>query len=114
MSKKIVISILVMLASFQAVASDMKNATILKMMVDTANGDKIFIKASGDVATTPSCATNSSWQFVLPLNSELTKETMTSFLLSAHMAGKKVRLVGNNLCDTYNSIETLRRIEFEE
>lgn len=97
----------------QAAASDMRNATIQKMMVDTTHGDKIFIKAAGNIDSLPSCSTNGTWQYVLPLNTELQKDTMTSMLLSAYMAGKKVRLTGSGVCDSYGSIETLNRVEFE-
>ncbi|MET1257011.1 hypothetical protein [Aliikangiella maris] len=92
-------------------ASDMHNAVIEKMMVDTANGEVLFIKAAGDVNAAPSCSTNQGWQYVLPLTSDLTKNNMMSLLLSARMAGTKVRLLGKGVCDAYSSIETLQRIE---
>lgn len=110
--KKIVACLLVGL-SIEAGASDMRNATIQKMMVDTHHGDKLFIKATGSVDSLPSCSINGTWQYLLPLDTELKKDTMTSLLLSAYMAGKKVRLTGSGQCDSYNTIETLRRIEFE-
>jgi predicted small integral membrane protein len=103
----------VALLSLNAVASDMRHATIQKMMVDTTHGDRLFIRATGTAGSFPGCSTNGSWQYVLPLDTELKKDTMMSLILTAYVAGKEVRLIGKDLCDSFSTIETLRRIEFE-
>ena len=98
-------------ASFFVNAGKTNNAIIDQLMVDEEYG-MVFIRAIGDTENQPECSGNGQWSYVLPLNSEIQKGTMTSFLLSAYMGGKRIQLIGKNSCDTFSSIETLKRIEF--
>ncbi len=108
-------TILIMMSAFSVNAGQVSNGKILRMMVNTQNSpEMIFIRVSGDLTNTPSCNINEMWQFVLPLSTEFQKDTITSFLLSAYMSGKSIRLDGNGACDTFSSIETLTRLEFIE
>lgn len=113
--KSIGMLVLILLLSCKAVAGQVASGKILQMMVNTQHStDMLFVRISGNLTGTPSCNINGAWQFVLPLDNELQKDTITSFLLSAYMSGKNIRLDGNNLCDTFSSIETLTRVEFLE
>lgn len=101
--------------SSQVIAGQMASGKITKMMVNTEHTpEMLFVGVSESLTGTPSCNTNGTWQFVLPLTSELQKTTITSFLLAAHMNGQTVRLDGNNTCDTFSSVETLTRFQFVE
>lgn len=112
--KKLITAIFLLLITTQASAGQVARGKILKMMVNTVNSPMLFVRISGELSGTPSCNTNGTWQFVLPLGTEIEKNTMTSLLLSAYISGKEVRLDGNNTCDTFSSIETLTRFEFVE
>ncbi len=112
LNKIIVGAALVSLSTFVS-AGKTSNAEIDRMMIDEAYGGLIFIRVDGATENMPECSTNGTWQYVLSLDTELQRETMTSFLLSAYIAGKKVQLIGKDVCDKFGSIETLKRIEFE-
>lgn len=111
---RITLATLLLLLSSGVLAGSVSGTLITRLMVDRSQGERIFIRIDGAVANSPSCNTNGTWQFVLPLTTEFEKDTITSLLLSAHMANKKVRLDGNNTCDSFSSIETLKRVEFVE
>ncbi|KZY42912.1 MULTISPECIES: hypothetical protein [unclassified Oleiphilus] len=105
--------ILLLSFSTASVASTLAGAVVDKLMVDTVNGGIMFVSATGTY-TASGCTTNSTWEYVLPLNSELRKSTMVSMLLAAYASGKTVLLKGNGVCgDTFSSIETLQRVSLE-
>ena len=93
-------------------ASDVSDVKIIRMMVDTAHGDKLFIKINKLPSNAPDCSINGTWQYVMPLTSELTKNTFMSMLLSAYMGDKTLRLQGTDDCKVFGSVETLKRVEF--
>ncbi len=114
MLNKILAGAILASLSVAASAGKTSSAIIDQMMIDESYGGVIFIRAMGEAESQPECSgSNGQWDYVLPLKSELQKDTMTSFLLSAYMAGKRVQLIGNGTCDSFSSIETLRRVEFE-
>lgn len=112
MKRILLFSLVQLLLTSYAMASDIQNVKLERLMVDTAHGDKLFVKVSGAAPQGPECSINGTWQYVLALDTELKKGTMTSFLLSAYMSGSSDRLIGTDSCEVYGSIETLRRIEF--
>jgi len=112
MSKKIIVFLLIFSFSFSSLASDVQGVKILRLMVDTVHGDKLFVKIDKVAEDVPDCSTNGTWQYVLPLSGELQKDTITSFLLSAYMGELNIRIKGTSACDVYGSIETLSRVEF--
>jgi hypothetical protein len=87
-------------------------------MVSTV-GNMAFIQIAGTNGSSgyktgnPSCSTNGpgQWSFVLPLTNTI-QEQMLNALVSAHASGQPVTLVGNGLCDTYSTVETLTNIIF--
>lgn len=111
---KVIVAFVLVLGAIQAYAGTMSRGQITKLMVDANHGDKIFVRVQGSVVDAPECSNNGAWQYVLPLDSELRRGAMMSFLLSAHIAGKQVRLDGKGVCDVYSTIETLTRVEFLE
>jgi hypothetical protein len=60
---------LILFASYSN-ASTLAGAVVDKLMVDSANGDILFVSATGTFTET-GCTTNTTWEFVLPLNSDL-------------------------------------------
>lgn len=104
----LLMSLLAIQTSFAATVS---NTGISVVMIDRKNGAKVFVKTSViKTANNPTCHTNTSWAFVLPLTNELEK-AMYSAILAAKNTGKKVNLVGTGDCGTHTGIETLNRIE---
>jgi hypothetical protein len=87
-------------------------------MVSTL-GTMVFIEiagyqtGNGYKAGNPSCSTNGpgQWSFVLPLTTTIQQQMLTA-LLTAHTTGSPVTLVGNGMCDTYSTVETLTNIIF--
>lgn len=67
---------------------------------------KAFVQVTGDKENSPSCHTNSSWSFALPLETDEDR-AVYSLLLSAHATGKTAQLEGRGLCEVHSSIETL-------
>jgi len=110
MYKKMVLVVGLLLAN-SAFAGVVQEGVITRLMIDKVHGNKLFIKVSGTHSEKLECHTNGTWQFVMPLSQELDKTIYVSMLLAAHASGKKIRLDGNNSCDVFGSIETLRRIE---
>ena len=98
--------------SSTAVASDVHNAKIERLMVDTSHGDKVFVKIDKIPGNSPDCSSNGTWQYAFMLDTELKKEIFVSFLLSAYMSNTSVRLTGTGECTAYPSIEALQRVEF--
>lgn len=113
MLKRMLVGSILMSISIFVFGGKTSSAKIEQMMIDEDYGGLIFIRAVGEIQNAPECAANGQWSYVLPLNSELQKTTMTSFLLVAYTTGKAVQLIGKNSCNEFNSIETLKRIEFE-
>ncbi|KZZ34317.1 MULTISPECIES: hypothetical protein [unclassified Oleiphilus] len=96
-----------------AETTKLANAEITNLMIDSINGDVLFISAEGELTGT-TCTTNQTWEYVLPVASDARTQTMISFLLTAYAAGKKVTLRGTGVCgDTYSSIETLYRVKLD-
>jgi hypothetical protein len=57
----------------------------------------------------PSCVTNTTWSFALPLTTPVENQ-MLALLLSARATGTPVQLIGSGACDTYPGIETLQYV----
>ena len=78
-------------------------------------GNMVFIEINGYKANNPSCSTNGpgQWSFVLPLTTAIQQQMYTT-LLTARTAGvgSPVTLVGNGMCDTYGTVETLTNVLF--
>jgi hypothetical protein len=81
-------------------------------MVSTL-GNMVFIEIAGYKAGNPSCSTSGpgQWSFVLPLTTTIQQQMLTA-LLTAHTTGSPVTLVGNGMCDTYSTVETLTNVIF--
>ena len=87
-------------------------------MVSTL-GNMVFIEIAGSLTGNgykvgnPSCSTSGpgQWSFVLPLTTTIQQQMLTA-LLTAHTTGSPVTLVGNGMCDTYSTVETLTNIIF--
>ncbi|EAQ64326.1 hypothetical protein MED121_04383 [Marinomonas sp. MED121] len=107
------IGVLFFLVSSVLSAGETQQGIIDKMMVSTSHGNMVFVRVLGNEVNHPTCSDNLTWQFVMPQSEEIQKGVMTSFLLSAYMSGKKVRIIGSGDCLTYHGIETLTRIELE-
>jgi len=112
MKKTLAILILLLPSSF-SIAGTATSANVIGIMSDQGHGDKVFIKLNKPIDNSPDCYTNSIWSFVLPIETELTKKTLFSMLLTAYSAQKPITVIGYGTCDTHNGIETLRRIELK-
>ncbi len=91
------------------------NGKVNSIAIDRAyTTDRIFIQISGDKSNTPECHTNTSWSYVLPLESDLDK-TIFSMLLKAQASDDAVLLEGKSQasghCNVHGSIETLNYIK---
>jgi hypothetical protein len=105
----------VLLASIMAAptgfAATVSNTEIKMVMIERQHGAKVFLTTMvAKTANSPTCHTNASWAFVLPLTTD-TDKAIYSALLAAKSAGRKVNLVGAGECNTHAAIETLTRVD---
>lgn len=85
---------------------------ITELAIDRVYGEaKVFIQASGNKDSNPSCHTNSNWSFVLPLSTDLDRNIF-SMLLTARATQGTLRLQGRGLCDVHTGMETLSYIKY--
>lgn len=80
---------------------------IAELAISKSYSNFVFIKMDTVQSKIP-CATNGSWHFTLPLNTDQEK-SMYSAILAAHMAGKTIRLDGftPGVFSEFGSIESL-------
>lgn len=98
-------------AAQSGLAASVSNTEISMVMIERQNGAKVFLKTTvNKAAGSPTCHTNASWSFVLPLTTD-TDKAIYSALLAAKSAGRKVNLVGAGECNTHTAIETLTRVD---
>ncbi len=94
-------------------AETINNAKVTNLMVDKNLGDILFINLDkAHTLNTPTCHTNTSWEFALPLTSS-TDEKIHSMLLTAYATGAQVSFIGTGDCAVHSNLETLRRIELK-
>jgi hypothetical protein len=96
-------------------ASEILTSHVTKLMIDKNHGTIVFIKTDGTSDRTPGagCHTNPTWDYVANL-ADATGEEIYSILLAAKTAQQEVSLrgKGQSVCDLYNGVETLRRVEY--
>ena len=96
-------------------ASEILNSHVTKLMIDKNHGTIVFIKTDGTSDRTPGagCHTNPTWDYVANL-ADATGQEIYSILLAAKTAQQEVSLrgKGQSVCDLYNGVETLRRVEY--
>jgi hypothetical protein len=81
------------------------------MMINQQIGSMVFIASLGTYTGGPSCATNTTYRFVLNLSSAEAAQMFT-MLLAARVAGTAVTLIGAGTCNTYAGVEDLIYIVF--
>ena len=93
------------------VASSMSGVTITRLSINRGVPQKIFISTSTPVSlqSHPSCATDTNWNFVIPLVSD-TDKALYATLLAAYTSQSLVDLVGPDACDVYPTVES--RVSF--
>lgn len=94
--------------SATASAGTVTSATITQIEIATSYA-AVFVAVSAAKTGNPSCSTNGTWGFVMPLTSA-TENQMLALLLSARATSASVTLIGSGLCDTYSGIETLQYV----
>lgn len=102
------------MAAFVAFAVPLQAGTILdasltRLAIVKTHGDIVFVKADRSKDSLPTCHTNLSWDFVMPLISEQDKK-LYAMLLVARSSQMTVSLSGTGTCDHFGSIETLMGI----
>lgn len=88
------------------------NVRIVGIGMVSTLGNMVFIEiANGTKENNPSCSTSGpgTWSFVLPLTTTI-QQQMFALLLKARESYDPVTLVGNGLCDTYDTVETLTNV----
>lgn len=103
--------LLIMYSGFSQ-STEYNNATISRLMIDSAHGNKVFIELAVPQAATAQCHQSSGWHYVLSLTDELS-EKIYAMLLTSYASGKRGRFVGSNQCEVHDKIETLSRIELK-
>jgi hypothetical protein len=99
-------SLMFLCATLRANAGDIQNGAVVKISSSKAYGEILFIKTDKAKTGIPTCHSNLSWDFVLPLVSEHDKK-LYAMLLSARVAQTPLSLSGTGTCDHFGSIETL-------
>ena len=94
-----------------ASAGSVTGATITSIYLGNSYGSLVFIQTSVAKTGNPSCSTNGTWGFVLPLTTALENQ-MLAVVLSARATGATVTLTGSGVCDTYSTVETLENITY--
>lgn len=94
-------------ANASAVAN-LQGVTINELNIHRGLGNFVFIRTS-TAPTVVGCQTNSDWNLVLPLDSELSNK-IYSALLAAQMSQAKVNLSGTGTCNTTYGVELLNSL----
>ncbi len=109
--KKLFISIVIIFMWFTNASAEISNAKIETLMIHKSLGNLLFIKLENVThPNSPSCYTNTNWDFVLPLTSSL-DEKMYSILVTAWASDALINYTGTGNCNDYPSVESLERIE---
>lgn len=89
------------------------NVVVSGIGIVSTLGNMAFIEIAGSKTGNPACSSNGQgqWSFVLPLTNTIQQQMLTA-LMQVHGSNSPVTLVGNGLCDTYSSVETLTNIIF--
>ena len=110
--KKRILTLLVLMPMC-SIASEIKNTTVTRLMMDRAYGQKLFIQVEGTAdPATRGCHTNQVWDYALATDDEVGKQ-LHAQLLAAYTAKKKVNLtgMGKDICIVNGNIEGLSRLE---
>jgi len=105
-------NILFILLSFffvSAQASNISSTTITRVLVGPVYGNKVFLTISAKPTDSPSCQTNSGYNYVFDASTESGKATL-SVALAAHMSGASVWLQGFDNCSLWSNVESLKHI----
>ncbi len=108
---RIIKSLLILTAvglSATASGGAVTGATITQLEIATQY-NMVMVALSVLPTGSPSCVTNSTWSFALPLTTPVENQ-MLALLLSARATGTPVQLIGSGACDTYSGIETLQYV----
>ena len=97
--------------SATASAGSSTGATITHIYFGNSYGSFVFIEVSAAKTGNPSCSSNTTWGFVLPLTTTLENQ-MLAVVLAARTTNAPVTLTGSGLCDTYSNVETLENINY--
>jgi len=92
-------------------AGDIEATIITNLGIGTQYGNMVFVAVSLGKNANPSCSTNGTWAFVLPLTTPLQNQ-MLATLLAARTSQTPVSLYGSGVCDTYSGVETLQVINY--
>ena len=114
--KKLLLAVCLLSANVQA-KTIVQDATIVKLGVYKSYGNFAWIKLSKDPSRPEDngCATDLSWHFTLPLNTEQDK-VMYSTLLAAFHAKTPLRIDGYSAgitCSEYPAVESMDGFTFE-
>ena len=109
--EKVIFLVISLSVSFTALASEIVDTTITRLMMDSTYGQKVFIQTEGVAARDSGhCQSTSVWDYVLSTDSEFGKQVYAQ-LLTAYAAKKQLRLVGSDVCIVNGNIEGLKRLE---
>ena len=89
-------------------ASEIKDVTITRTMMDNSYGSVVFIQVDGDPVR-ENCHDNATWDYVLATGTDLGKQMLTQ-VIASHASQKSLKLFGDETCPI-GSTENLKRIE---
>lgn len=90
-----------------SVASQLNNVSVEAININKGLGAHLFIRTSA-APVQNGCHTDPNWNYVLPLNDDLSKHIF-SILLAAQTSKAKVTLTGTGTCSTWG-VEYLTNI----
>lgn len=99
-------SLMFLCSVLPAQAGDLLDANVVKIASAKTYGEILFIKTDKSKTSLPSCHSNLSWDYVMPLVNEHDKK-LYALLLSARAAQTPVSLSGAGTCDHFGSVESL-------
>lgn len=97
-----------LLSSNSSAVADLQNVTITALNINKSLGNFLFIRTS-TAPTVVGCQTNSDWNLILPLDSDLSNK-IYSALLAAQASQSKVSLGGAGTCNSSFGVELLNNI----
>jgi hypothetical protein len=89
-----------------ATAADVEAAHVLNLAINKSFGNFVFVKLDKPHAVPIACAINGSWQYTLPLSTEVDKR-MFALLVTAQTTGKPVSINGAGACNEFGAVESM-------
>lgn len=99
-----------MMVCVVASAGSTNGALITSITTNTDFGSYVLINTSVTKAGAPSCATNTGYQWVLPLSSALDNQIYAQ-LLAAFASQSTVNLAGDGACTAFGGVETVVQVQ---